>query len=146
MHQYCLALLHQHLSHRDSSTFLQLPSSWASLCSRFPFQVDTAQVSFFLSSERHFYEIMINTIVAVPVLSNSTVSGPAVNGSILGGLAYPSLYNNLTLEFLEIDIYGRTADGYSFYVHESGVQPGAKKGFSRLVSNMNNQSAISYLY
>lgn len=54
-------------------------------------------------------------------IPNGTVAGPYINGTILGGLASPSIYNNQTLQVPVINIYGVTDDGYPFYIHETGI-------------------------
>ncbi|MCJ1234210.1 hypothetical protein MMC14_002169 [Varicellaria rhodocarpa] len=55
-----------------------------------------------------------------PLLSG-TITGPAVNGTIEGGLAYPPVLYNQTLQVPQINIYGTTSDGYPFFASEMGV-------------------------
>jgi hypothetical protein len=71
-------------------------------------------------------------LIDEPIVSG-TVSGPAVNGTIQGGLAHPSIYNNETLQVPVIDLYGVTTDGMSFYIHETGVGDPAAQ-VTRIVS------------
>ena len=40
---------------------------------------------------------------------------------ILGGIAYPSLINNVTVQVPLITLYGMTSDGTSFLIQEAGV-------------------------
>lgn len=54
-------------------------------------------------------------------IAGGTVSGSAINGTILGGFAHPPVYNNGTLQVPVIDVYGVSDDGESFYIHETGI-------------------------
>ena len=54
-------------------------------------------------------------------ITGGTVSGSAINGTILSGFAHPSVYGNGTLQVPNIDVYGMTEDGESFYIHEEGI-------------------------
>jgi Protein of unknown function (DUF3237) len=59
------------------------------------------------------------TLINEPIVSG-TIVGPAVNGTIQGGFAHPSIYNT-TLQVPVIDLYGVTSDNSSFYIHETGT-------------------------
>ena len=57
----------------------------------------------------------------VEPIKGGTVNGSAVNGTIISGFAYPSIYNNRTLDVPSTSLYVRTGDGQTFYVSEMGV-------------------------
>lgn len=59
--------------------------------------------------------------IAVEPITSGKISGCAVNGTIQSGFAYPSLYNNKTLDVPSIALYGTTSDNQTFYVSEMGV-------------------------
>ncbi|KAI9814192.1 MAG: hypothetical protein M1827_003358 [Pycnora praestabilis] len=59
-------------------------------------------------------------LIIEPILGGS-ITGPVINGTILGGLAYPPVYNNDTLQVPQITVYGKTNDGFAFLVEESGI-------------------------
>lgn len=52
---------------------------------------------------------------------NGTVSGPALNGTIIGGLAVPAVYENQTVQAPIIEAYGASKDGVTFRLHEEGI-------------------------
>ncbi|KAK5089452.1 hypothetical protein LTR70_005965 [Exophiala xenobiotica] len=54
-------------------------------------------------------------------ITNGTVAGSAINGTILGGFAHPPIYNDGTLQAPIIEVYGVTKDNESFYIHETGI-------------------------
>ncbi|TVY14993.1 hypothetical protein LARI1_G006931 [Lachnellula arida] len=60
-------------------------------------------------------------VKAVEQIAGGGITGDAVNGTIISGFAYPSLYNNKTLDVPSIVLFGRTDDNQTFYVSESGV-------------------------
>jgi len=64
-------------------------------------------------------------VLVTKQILNGTVSGPALNGTIKGGLAHPSVYLSGTLQFAALEAYGTTSDGLSFFISESGVGSGA---------------------
>ncbi|KAK4939349.1 hypothetical protein LTR10_020336 [Elasticomyces elasticus] len=64
-------------------------------------------------------QIAGGTLLNEPVVAG-TITGPAVNGTIQGGFAHPSVYNT-TMQVPGIDLYGVTNDNSSFYIHEAGV-------------------------
>jgi hypothetical protein len=61
--------------------------------------------------------------VAVEPIPSGTISGPLINATILGGIAYPTiLSNNMTVYQLPmVEVYGMTNDGVAFFVKESGI-------------------------
>jgi hypothetical protein len=63
-------------------------------------------------------------LVNEPIVGGN-VSGSTINGTIDGGFAHPSVYGNGTLQVPAIDIYGKTSDGQSFYIHEEGIGLGS---------------------
>lgn len=73
-------------------------------------------------------------LIAEPIKSGR-VTGPAVNATILGGIAHPSLYDNKTLQVPSIDFYGVTDDGTSFFGHDGGVGSNAAQ-INRVVSQV----------
>lgn len=66
------------------------------------------------------------TLVNEPI-TGGTVSGPALNGTIISGFAHPSFYGNGTLQVNIIDVYGVTDDGKSFYINQQGIGFGTKQ-------------------
>ena len=72
---------------------------------------------------------------AVEPLLSGTITGPAVNGTITGGLAYPPVLYNQTLQVPNINIYGTTSDGYPFFATELGVGTPSEQ-ITRLVSSL----------
>ncbi|MCJ1380432.1 hypothetical protein MMC17_003535 [Xylographa soralifera] len=60
-------------------------------------------------------------------ISGGNITGPAINGTITSGLAYPPVYNNGTLQVAEILVYGTTTDGYPFFVQEAGIGSNAQQ-------------------
>jgi hypothetical protein len=77
-------------------------------------------------------------LVNEPIIGGS-VTGPAINGTILGGFAHPSVYSDNTIQVPMIDIYGATEDGQSFYLHEEGIgKPTAQ--VTRIVSDSTKPS------
>lgn len=73
------------------------------------------------------------TLINEPIISG-TIVGPAVNGTIQGGFAHPSIYNT-TLQVPVIDLYGVTSDNSSFYIHETGTGTPAEQ-VTRIVSTV----------
>lgn len=49
------------------------------------------------------------------------ISGPYLNGTVLSGLATPSVYEEGKLQAPIINLYGVLDDEYPFYLHEYGV-------------------------
>lgn len=64
-------------------------------------------------------------VVTEPII-NGTVTGPALNATILGGVATPSVYSNGTIQVPVIQAWGLTSDGVSFLINEAGT--GMPKG------------------
>ena len=64
-----------------------------------------------------------------------------MNGTITGGLAYPPVLYNQTLQLPNINIYGTTSDGYPFFATELGVGTPADQ-ITRLVSSLPTNSTI----
>ena len=64
-------------------------------------------------------------LIAEPI-TNGTVTGPSINATIIGGIATPAVYNNMTLQVPKIQVWGLTSDGVSFVINELGV--GKPKG------------------
>ena len=64
---------------------------------------------------------MTNQSNTVEPTLGGNLTGPMINGTITGGLAYPTLYNNSTIEVAQILVYGVTSDGYPFLVQEAGI-------------------------
>ena len=64
---------------------------------------------------------MTNTTFVVEPITGGNITGSALNGTIQGGVAYPTLVSNQTVQDVTIVIYGVTDDGESFFVRESGV-------------------------
>ncbi|KAG7005207.1 hypothetical protein G7Y79_00021g050740 [Physcia stellaris] len=54
-------------------------------------------------------------------LTGGSFSGPLLNATVTGGLAYPTILNNNTRQDPFIIIYGTTADNSSFLARISGV-------------------------
>jgi hypothetical protein len=54
-------------------------------------------------------------------IANGRVEGPYINGTIQGGIATPSIYNNGTLQVPVIQAWGITSDGAAFVINEAGV-------------------------
>lgn len=52
-------------------------------------------------------------------IENGTITG-VIQGTITGGLAYPQLYNNQTLQWPTINYYGVTNDGVPFFITQAG--------------------------
>ena len=52
---------------------------------------------------------------------NGTVAGPGLNGTIINGIAYPTVVNNETTAFVELLVYGETNDKVPFMIQSSGV-------------------------
>lgn len=50
-----------------------------------------------------------------------SISGPALNGNITGGVAFPSTFNKGTLQSALITTYGISVDGESFLVQVNGI-------------------------
>lgn len=57
----------------------------------------------------------------VEPITCGVVNGSAVNGTVLSGFAYPSLYNNRTLDEPSVGLYGRTSDNQTFYASAMGA-------------------------
>lgn len=57
----------------------------------------------------------------VEPITSGTLTGPAINATIFGGTAYPTFYNNQTVEVPTLFIYGNTTDGYPFLAKGEGV-------------------------
>lgn len=70
----------------------------------------------------------------VEPLVGGNITGPAVNATVTGGIAYPPVYNNGTLEVPQILVWGTTTDGYPFFVQEMGIGSITQQ-VTRLVSN-----------
>jgi hypothetical protein len=54
-------------------------------------------------------------------IANGRVEGPYINGTIQGGIATPSIYNNGTFQVPVIQAWGTTSDGAAFVINEAGV-------------------------
>ena len=57
----------------------------------------------------------------VEPITNGTVSGPLLNGTIEPGLALPSIYNNETTQAPIIELYGTSENGIPFRISAAGV-------------------------
>ncbi|CAO2657787.1 Nn.00g039130.m01.CDS01 [Neocucurbitaria sp. VM-36] len=64
-------------------------------------------------------------LITEPII-NGTVSGAAINATITGGIATPSVYENGTLQVPAIQAWGITSDGFGVVINELGV--GVPKG------------------
>jgi hypothetical protein len=60
-------------------------------------------------------------VTIIEPITAGTLTGSALNGTVLGGFAYPSIYYNQTLDIPSIALYGRTSDNQTFYVSEMGT-------------------------
>jgi hypothetical protein len=71
-------------------------------------------------------------LVPEPIVGG-IVSGPAINATITGGIATPSIYNNGTVQVPVIEAWGVTSDGFGFVINQEGI--GMPKGqVTRIVS------------
>ena len=66
-----------------------------------------------------------------------TIAGPALNGTITGGTAFPEILNNQTLDIARLNIYGNTTDGVSFFGQGLGIGT-ARDQIARIVSLRHN--------
>ncbi|KAL6718573.1 hypothetical protein ACLMJK_004665 [Lecanora helva] len=57
----------------------------------------------------------------VEPITGGIVNGSLINATIAGGLAYPRLLSNGTIEDAEIIIYGQTVDNSSYFVTIAGI-------------------------
>ncbi|KAL8709502.1 MAG: hypothetical protein Q9220_005744 [cf. Caloplaca sp. 1 TL-2023] len=73
-------------------------------------------------------------------ITSGTFSGPLLNATVSGGVAYPASLNNRTVQAPEIIIYGITADNASVLARISGVgEP--KEQFARLTIEAGGKAA-----
>lgn len=70
-------------------------------------------------------------------ITGGTVTGSAINGTILSGFAHPLVYGTgaTQVQWPYIDVYGTTDDGQSFYIHEEGIGTGPSAQVTRIVSH-----------
>lgn len=61
------------------------------------------------------------------------ISGPAINATVKGGVAYPNVFDNGNLQDAFITTYGTTREGEAFLVQVVGVGKPSEQ-FSRIVS------------
>jgi hypothetical protein len=66
-------------------------------------------------------EVHLNLLNAVEPIMNGTITGPGLNATITGGVAYPSFIYDQTFQIPEINAWGTTDDGEPFFVKESGI-------------------------
>ena len=64
-------------------------------------------------------------------ITGGAFSGPFLNATVTGGLAYPTILENGTRQDPFITIYGTTADNSSFLAQVSGVGV-SRKQFARI--------------
>ncbi|KAI4142851.1 MAG: hypothetical protein LQ340_007200, partial [Diploschistes diacapsis] len=57
----------------------------------------------------------------VEPITGGNITGPMINGIIIGGTAIPTLYNNQTTEVASVMIYGNTTDGYPYIGRGEGL-------------------------
>ncbi|CAD6570869.1 MAG: hypothetical protein CYPHOPRED_004192 [Cyphobasidiales sp. Tagirdzhanova-0007] len=60
------------------------------------------------------------TMVAGAFSNNGTITGK-INGTIEGGTGAPATYDNGTVLIPNISLYGKTDEGFDFYMSEAGV-------------------------
>lgn len=58
---------------------------------------------------------------SVRPITGGTLSGPSLQGKVLGGFASPIYYNGGLQEQPEVYLFGTARDGTNFYVREQGV-------------------------
>jgi hypothetical protein len=78
---------------------------------------------------------MLTPEIAVEPFINGTITGPAFNGTILGGIGSPRIYNQGTSQLPTVIIYGYTDDGVPFFVREDGIGS-PSSAFTRIVSSL----------
>ncbi|MCJ1235087.1 hypothetical protein MMC14_003051 [Varicellaria rhodocarpa] len=49
------------------------------------------------------------------------ITGPGLTGTVSGGLVYPVIYVNHTLNEPTLNLYGTTSDGTPFFLTQSGI-------------------------
>jgi len=59
--------------------------------------------------------------IAVKQITGGIVTGSAMNGTIISGLAYLTLYHNQTFDVPSIVLFGQTDDSQTFCISEMGV-------------------------
>lgn len=69
----------------------------------------------------------------VEPITGGTFSGPALNAIVSGGLAFPSVLQNGTVQDASITIYGTTRDNAPFLVQVTGIGV-PRQQFARVVS------------
>ena len=72
--------------------------------------------------------------ISVEPFIGGNITGPTLNAVIQGGLAFPTLEENGTVQNVNIALYGVTTDGYSFYASGTGVGSSGNQ-FAEFVSN-----------
>ena len=75
---------------------------------------------------------------------NGTVAGPGLNGTIINGLAYPSIVNNATTAFVELLVYGETTDKVPFVIQSSGVGVPSRQYVSLVSSHASLASTLQF--
>ena len=58
--------------------------------------------------------------MTVEPITGGTVSGSAINATVEGGIAYPVLYRNSTVELVDIVLYGNTIDEIPYLIQVTG--------------------------
>ena len=77
-----------------------------------------------------------NTYFTAGEVTGGSVTGPALNATVIGGTAYPFVKADSSATFANNVISGRTNDGVPFLVQDNGVGPGRNQQFTWLVSCM----------
>ena len=79
---------------------------------------------------------LIRVLCLAGEVTGGTVTGPALNATIIGGTAYPFVKTDGSATFANNVISGRTNDGVPFLVQDNGVGPGRNQQFTWLVSSV----------
>lgn len=68
-------------------------------------------------------------------ITGGSIFGSALNATVKGGVAYPSIFDNGTLQDAFITTYGTTVDGAAFLVQVTGIGKPTEQ-FSSIVSRL----------
>ena len=66
-------------------------------------------------------------------IENGTINGK-FNATIQGGVAYPSVHSNGTVQDITIVVWGEDDQGDTFLINEAGVRTDAAQQVTRVVS------------
>lgn len=70
------------------------------------------------------YSLMCNHLLTsgvVEPLTGGTIAGPCLNATVVGGVAYPAIYEGRTVQIPEILLYGTATGGANFIATIEGV-------------------------